>query len=141
MDRDRAADRYTSGANNYTAAMTGIFARFFGRDDMTFSVTTTNPGPTTQDTRTYQRFSDAAQEVVDARVYEGIHFRFADEAARKQGTQVASWAFSNFLRPIEKPGEGCHFAHRGTSGSASLAPLGLLMLGLVGALRRRRPRL
>ena len=38
--------------------------------------------------------------MVDARIYEGIHFRFADEAARKQGIQVADWAFENFLRPL-----------------------------------------
>jgi hypothetical protein len=67
---------------------------------MTFDVTTTNPGPTVQDTRTFNRFADAAEEVVNARIYEGIHFRFADIAARKQGKQVAQWAFSHFLRPL-----------------------------------------
>lgn len=67
---------------------------------MTFSVTTTNAGPTIQDTRTFKRFSDARQEVVDARIYQGIHFRFADEAARKQGKQVAGWAFENLLRRL-----------------------------------------
>ncbi len=67
---------------------------------MTFSITTTNVGPTNQDTRTFRRFSDARQEVVDARIYQGIHFRFADEAARTQGKQVAGWAFENFLRPL-----------------------------------------
>ena len=58
-------------------------------------------GPTIQDTRTYDRFSHARQEVVDARIYEGIHFRFADEAARKQGEQVARWVFENFLQPLD----------------------------------------
>jgi len=39
-----------------------------------------------QDTRTYSRFSDAAEDVVDARIYEGIHFRSADEmGGSKQG--------------------------------------------------------
>jgi PAP2 superfamily len=89
---------HTSGANNISAAALRSLALFFGRDRMTFSITTTNTGPTLEDTRTYRRFSDAAQEVVDARIYEGIHFRFADEAARAQGTQVANWAFRNFLR-------------------------------------------
>ena len=90
----------TSGANNISSAALQALELFFGRDRMTFSVTTTNVGPTIQDTRTYRRFSDARQEVVDARIYEGIHFRFADEAARKQGTQVAAWAFENFLQPL-----------------------------------------
>jgi hypothetical protein len=67
-------------------------------------VTTTNVGPTIEDTRTYCRFSDAAQDVVDARIYEGIHFRFADELGRKQGRQVANWAFKNFMRPLKKDG-------------------------------------
>jgi hypothetical protein len=90
---------YTSGANCFSGAVTQALALFFDRDHMTFSVTTTNAGPTNQDTRMFNRFSDAAQEVVDARIYEGIHFRFADEAARKQGRQVAKWVFGNYLRP------------------------------------------
>jgi len=92
---------YTSGAVNFATAATRALEHFFGTDHMTFSVTTTNTGPTNQDTRTYNRFSDAAQDVVDARVYSGIHFRFADEAARKQGRQVARWTFRNFLRPLD----------------------------------------
>jgi hypothetical protein len=92
---------HTSGANNVTNALMTTLALFFGRDRMTFLVTTTNTGPTIQDTRTYHRFSDVAQDVVDARIYEGIHFRFADEAARKQGGQVARWTFNNFLRPLD----------------------------------------
>jgi hypothetical protein len=92
---------YTSGANNFTGAVMRMLTLFFEKDQMAFSVTTTNLGPTVQDTRTFSRFSDAAQEVVDGRIYEGIHFRFADEAARKQGTQVANWAFQNFMRPLK----------------------------------------
>jgi hypothetical protein len=91
---------YTSGANNISSAALRSLELFFGTNAMTFSVTTTNLAPTIQDTRTFSRFSDARQEVVDARIYEGIHFRFADEAARTQGMQVARWAFNNFLRPL-----------------------------------------
>lgn len=92
---------YTSGANSITCAATRALALFFGTDEMTFQVTTTNPGPTIVDTRTYNRFSDVAEEVVNARVYDGIHFRFADTEARKQGRHVAQWAFGHFLQPLE----------------------------------------
>jgi hypothetical protein len=92
---------YTSGANNITAATTRALALYFGTDDMTFQVTTTNTGPTIQDTRTFNRFSDAAEEVVNARIYLGIHFRFADTDARKQGKHVAQWAFSHFFRALD----------------------------------------
>ena len=93
---------YTSGACNFASAVTTTLEHFFETDHMTFSITTTNVGPTVEDTRTYHRLSDASQDVVDARVYSGIHFRFADEAAQKQGRQVANWTFKNFLRPVSK---------------------------------------
>lgn len=90
----------TSGANNISSAALRSLENFFGRDRISFSVTTTNTGPTVDDTRTFQRFSEARKEVVNARIYQGIHFRFADEDARKQGIQVADWAFRNFLQPV-----------------------------------------
>jgi hypothetical protein len=92
---------YTSGAVNVATAATRAIENFLGTDRVPFSVTTTNVAPTVQDTRTYRRLSDAAQEVVDARIYLGIHFRFADEAARKQGRRVADWAFKTFMRPVD----------------------------------------
>ena len=33
--------------------------------------------------------------------YQGIHFRFADATARREGECVANWAFEHFLRPID----------------------------------------
>lgn len=65
-----------------------------------------------QKTRIYKRFSDAAQDVVDARIYLGIHFRFADTAARKQGGRVAEWVFGHFLLPVDDD----HQDHRSEHG-------------------------
>lgn len=66
---------------------------------MTFPVRTNNT-LTIQQTRTYHRFSDAADDVVNGRVYEGIHFRFSDMVARMQGMSIAEWTFKHFLRPL-----------------------------------------
>jgi hypothetical protein len=90
---------YTSGANNVVGAMTRTLQQFFRRDRLTFEVTTLAPLATTK-TRIYNRFSDAAADVVDVRIYLGIHFRFADVAARKQGQQVAEHVFDHFLLPL-----------------------------------------
>jgi hypothetical protein len=90
---------YTSGANNVTGAVTRMLALFFGTDHMTFSVATTNPAAS-EPSRTYHRFSNVTVDVVNARIYEGIHFRFADVQARKQGRHVARWAFAHFLRSV-----------------------------------------
>jgi hypothetical protein len=100
---------YTSGANVVTAAMTRTLALFFGKDKMTFEVTSLAP-QAVQKSRIYSRFSDAAQDVVDARVYLGIHFRFADTAARTQGNRVADWTFNHFLLPLKD--EDHHGGHR-----------------------------
>jgi hypothetical protein len=93
---------YSSGANVLTAAMTRTLELFFGTDEMTFSVTSNVATlPAEKRTRTFARFSDAAAEVVEARIYLGIHFRFADTAARDQGRRVAKWTFTHVLKPID----------------------------------------
>jgi hypothetical protein len=89
---------YTSGANSITSAFMQTLALFFEDDVYAFTVTTTVPG---QGTRLYGSFSAVADDVVDARICMGIHFRFADEGARRQGKQAANWAFSHVLRPLE----------------------------------------
>jgi hypothetical protein len=90
---------YTSGANVVTGAMTRTLELFFGTDRLTFDVETAAP-QAVQKVRRYHRFSDAARDVVDARILLGIHFRFADTSARTQGRQVASWAYNHFLLPL-----------------------------------------
>ena len=80
-----------------------MLANFFGTDDVTFSMTSTFVHPVTGATptnpRVYHSFSAAADDVVVARIYEGIHFRSADEDARSGGKHVANWVFNHFLRP------------------------------------------
>jgi hypothetical protein len=90
---------YTSGANNLSGAATTMLANFFGTDEMAFSLAS-NTIAAPDNVRDYTRFSDAARDVVDARIYMGIHFRFADTVALRQGTHVANWIFSHFMRPI-----------------------------------------
>jgi len=86
---------YTSGANNFTNAFMRTLALLFG-DRTTFTVTST---PVNQ-AKTYERFSDMARDMVEVRIYQGIHFRSADVVARRQGRRAADWAFSHFLRPL-----------------------------------------
>ena len=94
---------YTSGANNLAGSFTTIAVRFFDTDRVTFKVTSTDALAVPNE-RTYHRFSDLADDVVDARIYMGIHFRFADTAARREGTRVATQAFNHFLRPARDRG-------------------------------------
>ena len=90
---------YISGANAATWAAMRALKRFFGTDHFTFAVTSSNP-LANPPTRTYTRFSDAGKEVLEARILQGIHYRFADKAGAKAGRLVASYVFENFLRPV-----------------------------------------
>jgi hypothetical protein len=41
------------------------------------------------------------REVIDARVYSGIHFRTADEVGARIGRQVARFVMTHALRPVK----------------------------------------
>ena len=91
---------YTSGANIVTGAMTRTLQLYFGTDRVPFDVESRAP-QAIRKIRTYYRFSDAAEDMVEARILLGIHFRFADTAARAQGRRVADWTVNHFLLPLD----------------------------------------
>lgn len=93
---------YTSGHASTSGAISHALRLFFGTDELNFQMTTTNPNAQ-QKTRTFTRFSQAEEEVVDARVYVGIHYRNSDTTARAQGLRVANWVFKNYFRPVGDP--------------------------------------
>jgi hypothetical protein len=79
---------HSSGATAAASAAMHAFASFFGTDGMTFYATSSRfPG----DQRTFHRFSDLTSEVLEARIWAGIHFRNADVQAEKVGHDVESY--------------------------------------------------
>ena len=84
---------WTSGANGVSGALTRSHINYFGKDDVTFTI------PNGEKTRTYNKLSDFAKDIVDVRIYQGIHFRFADVAGREQGEKVADYVFKNVATP------------------------------------------
>jgi hypothetical protein len=91
---------YISGANSIAGSMSRTLQLFLRTDDMTFDMTSVQPLAIIK-TRTYNHFSDVAQDVVNARIYLGIHFRTADEVARTQSRSVASWVYRHELLPLD----------------------------------------
>jgi hypothetical protein len=101
---------YVSGANGLTGAATATLQLFFGTDWVPFEIYKATPASVAICTnpRVYRRISDAAEEVVEARILLGIHFRTADVEARRLGTRVAVNTFANALRPIRHSGKDHH---------------------------------
>jgi hypothetical protein len=70
---------------------------FFGTDKIAFSVFSSRfPGQP----RSFDRFSHALKEVIDARVWGGIHFRTADVQGAVIGKKVAHWERKHYFQPV-----------------------------------------
>jgi hypothetical protein len=46
----------------------------------------------------YENFEQITDDISDARVYGGIHFRFDQEAGGEQGSQVGAYVYRHILR-------------------------------------------
>jgi hypothetical protein len=84
-----AAHGCFSGAS--TAAMKG----FFHTDAFAFTVDSNTPGVTTP-VRSYSSFSQVLDEVIDARVFGGMHYRSSGEVGARMGRQAARLAARAF---------------------------------------------
>lgn len=86
---------FTSGHTCFTAASMSALAYFFGRDDIPFSAYSEASGTT----RYFGGFSYAIAEVIEARIWGGIHTRTADIEGAKIGAQVTAYMIDNYFRP------------------------------------------
>src|SRR5437868_6799329 len=89
---------HPSGHASATAAFTHTLKNFFGTDRIAFSAFS-NKSCTT---RSFDRFSDALEEVIDARVWAGIHFRTADEQGARLGKKVAHYLKKHYFQPVRR---------------------------------------
>ncbi len=85
---------YPSAHACFTSAVTESLEGFFGEDHVSFSVDSGSSGGT----HDFHRFRALTREVVNARVWGGIHFRTDDEDGAAIGRNVANWLEQHFLR-------------------------------------------
>src|SRR5205809_3299491 len=90
---------HPSGHACATGAFVHTLKNFFGTDKIGFSAFS-NKSCTT---RSFDRFSDALDEVIDARVWAGIHFRTADVQGAVLGKKVAHYLTKHYFQPVR-----CH---------------------------------
>lgn len=103
---------YPSALCSGVGAATAVLRRFLGTDKVAFTRTFLAgplplPAPLTtlppkSITRHFSSLSEAAAEAVDTRVYAGLHYRSADEAGIRMGSQVGRYVFTHFLRPVKE---------------------------------------
>jgi hypothetical protein len=72
---------------------------FFGGDTPIRIETVSPPAPVSPSVRTYDKFNDIEKEIVDARVFGGMHFRHSGMNGAQIGRKVAKNLVNNFFRP------------------------------------------
>jgi hypothetical protein len=88
---------HPSGHGCISGAYVYTLQDFFGTDKIAFSAFSNR----TRTTRHFDRFSGALKEIIDARVWAGIHFRTADVQGAVLGKRVAHWLDQHYFQPIE----------------------------------------
>jgi hypothetical protein len=91
---------HVSGATAYASASMHALASFFGTDEMTFYATSSRfPIDPTQprERRYFNRFSDLTNEILNARIWAGIHFRNADVQAANLGREVERYVHRQYF--------------------------------------------
>jgi hypothetical protein len=86
---------YPAGHGCLSGASTRTLKHFFKTDSFHFSIDSTVAGVTAP-VREYSSFSEALAEVVDARVYGGMHYRFSGEAGSEIGRKASRLAARAF---------------------------------------------
>jgi hypothetical protein len=87
---------YPSGYAAVAATMSRGLADVFHTRQLELTLTST----AVPDVRHYDSGSALWQDVVDARVWLGIHFRTADTASRDMGVRLADWALDHYFQPV-----------------------------------------
>jgi len=91
---------HSSGATAYASASMHALASFFGTDEMTFYATSSRfPIDPMQprEKRFFSRFSDLTNEILEARIWAGIHFRNADVQAANLGREVERYIQTQYF--------------------------------------------
>jgi hypothetical protein len=87
---------HPSGHSCVSSAIVHTLKNFFGTDKIPFSALS-NKSCTT---RSFDRFSHALKEIIDARVWGGIHFRTADTQGAVLGRKVAHYLDKHYFQPV-----------------------------------------
>jgi hypothetical protein len=89
---------YPSTHSTLGAAAAEVLKRCFRTDHLPFSMESTTALPANP-VRSFDTFTQAANENADSRVRAGIHFRFATEQGKALGRKVGSYIVTHHLLP------------------------------------------
>jgi hypothetical protein len=92
---------WPSGHNCLDGAHVAVLRMFFGdaiQGGFQITSTFTNPGGSS--VRVFDTFSQPLAELIEARIWAGLHYRSADVAGQVLGLNVANYGAANYLQPV-----------------------------------------
>jgi hypothetical protein len=90
---------HASGHLCLDGAQLKVLRMFFGTNKIRFGVTSSRFGG---ETRYFDRFSEPLDEIVEARIWAGLHFRTADVQARSLGRSVVRYMMKHYFQPFDR---------------------------------------
>jgi hypothetical protein len=90
---------YPSAHGCSLGAVTETINAFFGTHKVKMTFTSTVPGSVPH---VFDRTDELTQEVIDARVYGGMHFPTAGRHGIEMGKKVGKWTVKNYFRPVRR---------------------------------------
>ncbi len=93
---------WTSGHNCLDAANVTVLRMFFGDDPVggPFQITSTFANPGGPTVRTFETFTQPYTELIEARIWAGLHYRSGDVQGQVLGQNVANYAAANYFQPV-----------------------------------------
>jgi hypothetical protein len=91
---------WVSGHNCLDAAQVSVLRLFFGDTPGSFSITSTFVNPGGPAARSFDTFSQPLAELIEARIWAGLHYRSSDVAGQVLGNQVARYGIANYFLPV-----------------------------------------
>jgi len=95
---------YPAAHGCFSGSSTQTLKFFFGTDNFSFTIDSQVAG-LTEPVRSYHSFSQALDEVRDARVYGGMHYRNSAHKGAILGRQVSRFVTTHFFRPTTGPNQ------------------------------------
>jgi hypothetical protein len=94
---------YPSAHGCTTSAYANAIQEFFGTDHLTITLSgaATRTAPPVLTDRVFDSTDDIVEEIINARVYNGVHYRTSVINGATLGGKVAGWVAKHHFRPID----------------------------------------
>jgi hypothetical protein len=90
---------YPSGHASFGGAARRVLERVYGKDGLAITLTSPEVPDVVLHYTSWKQITD---DIDDARIYGGVHYRFDQEEAARQGRKVGRYVLRHWLRPLPK---------------------------------------